>query len=142
MPKAFPKEFRKDVIRVNKDSDASMAQVAADTQDWLSWPHPTRPGRDGPSSDSGSTRRCSRRLPEGSKAAAAYAPRRTEVVQQRCKLCALAPGRLRDRTRVLALRSMTGTSSPDFPRLWARPPTTPIGRTTHFGYRSVDIPWK
>jgi hypothetical protein len=26
MPKAFPKEFREDVIRVNRDSDASMAQ--------------------------------------------------------------------------------------------------------------------
>jgi transposase-like protein len=30
MPKAFPKEFREDVIRVYKDSDASMAQVAKD----------------------------------------------------------------------------------------------------------------
>lgn len=30
MPKAFPKEFREDVIRVFKDSDASMAQVAKD----------------------------------------------------------------------------------------------------------------
>ena len=28
MPKAFPKEFREDVIRVCRDSDASMAQVA------------------------------------------------------------------------------------------------------------------
>lgn len=28
MLKAFPKEFREDVIRVYKDSDASMAQVA------------------------------------------------------------------------------------------------------------------
>jgi transposase-like protein len=28
MPKAFPKEFRQDVIRVYRDSDASMAQVA------------------------------------------------------------------------------------------------------------------
>ena len=30
MPKAFPKEFREDVIRVYKSSDASMAQVAKD----------------------------------------------------------------------------------------------------------------
>ena len=30
MPNAFPKEFREDVIRVYKDSDASMAQVAKD----------------------------------------------------------------------------------------------------------------
>ena len=30
MPKAFPKEFREDVIRVYKDSDSSMAQVAKD----------------------------------------------------------------------------------------------------------------
>jgi transposase-like protein len=30
MPKAFPKEFRKDVIGVYRDSDASMAQVAKD----------------------------------------------------------------------------------------------------------------
>ncbi len=28
MPKAFPKEFREDVIRVYKDSDSSVAQVA------------------------------------------------------------------------------------------------------------------
>ena len=30
MPKAFPKEFREDVIRVYKSSDSSMAQVAKD----------------------------------------------------------------------------------------------------------------
>jgi transposase-like protein len=30
MPKALPKQFREDVIRVYKDSDASMAQVAND----------------------------------------------------------------------------------------------------------------
>jgi transposase-like protein len=30
MPKAFPKGFREDVIRVYRDSDASMAQVAKD----------------------------------------------------------------------------------------------------------------
>jgi transposase len=30
MPKAFPKEFRQDVIRVYRDSDASVAQVAKD----------------------------------------------------------------------------------------------------------------
>jgi transposase len=30
MPKAFPMEFREDVIRVYKDSGASMAQVAKD----------------------------------------------------------------------------------------------------------------
>jgi transposase len=30
MPKAFPREFRQDVIRVYRDSDASMAQVASD----------------------------------------------------------------------------------------------------------------
>ena len=30
MPKAFPKEFRQDVIRVYRDSDSSMAQVAKD----------------------------------------------------------------------------------------------------------------
>ena len=30
MPKAFPKEFREDVIRVFKESDASVAQVAKD----------------------------------------------------------------------------------------------------------------
>ena len=30
MPKPFPKEFRQDVIRVYRDSDASMAQVAKD----------------------------------------------------------------------------------------------------------------
>jgi len=30
MPKAFPKEFREDVIRVYRDADASMAQVAKD----------------------------------------------------------------------------------------------------------------
>jgi transposase-like protein len=30
MPKAFPKEFREDVIRVYRDSDASLAQVARD----------------------------------------------------------------------------------------------------------------
>jgi transposase len=30
MPKAFPVEFRQDVIRVYRDSDASMAQVAKD----------------------------------------------------------------------------------------------------------------
>jgi transposase len=30
MPKAFPKEFRADVIRVYRESDASMAQVAKD----------------------------------------------------------------------------------------------------------------
>ena len=30
MPKAFPKEFREDVVRVYRDSDASMAQVAKD----------------------------------------------------------------------------------------------------------------
>ena len=30
MPKAFPKEFREDVIRVYKDSDSSVAQVAKD----------------------------------------------------------------------------------------------------------------
>jgi transposase len=30
MPKAFPKEFREDVIRVYRNSDASVAQVAKD----------------------------------------------------------------------------------------------------------------
>ena len=30
MPKAFPHEFREDVIRVFKESDASVAQVAKD----------------------------------------------------------------------------------------------------------------
>jgi transposase len=30
MPKAFPKEFREDVIRVYKASDSSIAQVAKD----------------------------------------------------------------------------------------------------------------
>ena len=30
MPKAFPYEFRQDVIRVYRDSDASIAQVAKD----------------------------------------------------------------------------------------------------------------
>ena len=30
MPKAFPKEFREDVIRVFKSSDSSVAQVAKD----------------------------------------------------------------------------------------------------------------
>jgi transposase len=30
MPKAFPKEFREDMIRVYRDSDASLAQVAKD----------------------------------------------------------------------------------------------------------------
>ena len=30
MPKPFPEEFREDVIRVDRDSDASMAQVAKD----------------------------------------------------------------------------------------------------------------
>ena len=30
MPKAFPREFREDVIRVYRDSDSSMAQVAKD----------------------------------------------------------------------------------------------------------------
>lgn len=30
MPKAFLKEFREDVIRVYRDSDASMAQIAKD----------------------------------------------------------------------------------------------------------------
>jgi len=30
MPKAFPKEFRQDVIRVFRESDASIAQVARD----------------------------------------------------------------------------------------------------------------
>lgn len=30
MPKAFPKEFREDVIRVFHDSDSSVAQVAKD----------------------------------------------------------------------------------------------------------------
>jgi transposase len=30
MPKAFPKEFREDVIGVYRDSDASVAQVAKD----------------------------------------------------------------------------------------------------------------
>ena len=30
MPKAFPKEFREDVIRVFRESDASVAQVAKD----------------------------------------------------------------------------------------------------------------
>ena len=30
MPKVFPKEFREDVIRVYRDSDASVAQVAKD----------------------------------------------------------------------------------------------------------------
>ena len=30
MPKPFPKEFRQDVIRVYRDSDASMAEVAKD----------------------------------------------------------------------------------------------------------------
>ena len=30
MPKAFPKEFREDVIRVYRDSDSSVAQVAKD----------------------------------------------------------------------------------------------------------------
>jgi transposase-like protein len=36
MPKAFPKEFREDVIRVYKDSDASVAQVAKDFGIWPS----------------------------------------------------------------------------------------------------------
>jgi transposase len=30
MPKAFPREFREDVIRVYRESDASMAQIAKD----------------------------------------------------------------------------------------------------------------
>ena len=30
MPKAFPREFREDVIRVYRDSDSSLAQVAKD----------------------------------------------------------------------------------------------------------------
>ena len=30
MPKPFPREFREDVIRVYRDSDASLAQVARD----------------------------------------------------------------------------------------------------------------
>ena len=33
MPKPFPKEFREDVIRVYRDSDASMAQVAEGLRD-------------------------------------------------------------------------------------------------------------
>jgi len=31
VPKSFPREFREDVIRVYRDLDASMAQVAADS---------------------------------------------------------------------------------------------------------------
>ena len=30
MPKPFPKERREDVVRLHRDSDASMAQVAKD----------------------------------------------------------------------------------------------------------------
>jgi transposase len=33
MPKAFPNEFREDVIRAFRDSDASMAQVAKGLRD-------------------------------------------------------------------------------------------------------------
>lgn len=34
MPKAFPKEFRQDVIRVYRDSDASVAQAAILPNGW------------------------------------------------------------------------------------------------------------
>lgn len=59
MPKAFPKEFREDVIRVYRESDASIAQIARDfgvspscLKRWLvmderrssSLPGSTRPG--------------------------------------------------------------------------------------------------
>lgn len=40
MPKAFPKDFRKDVIRVFRDSDASMARVAKDFSISPSWLEP------------------------------------------------------------------------------------------------------
>ena len=63
MPKAFPREFREDVIRVFKSSDASIAQVAKDfgispsglkrwlTIDDLNSAHPSPAGRAANESD-------------------------------------------------------------------------------------------
>jgi hypothetical protein len=45
MPKAFPREFREDVIRVHKDSDASVAQVAKVFGCAGSWAGGRRSGR-------------------------------------------------------------------------------------------------
>ncbi len=72
MPKAFPKEFREDVIRVYRDSDASMAQVAKDfgispscVKRWLAIDEkdPTRPS-DSPqsSSESDALREANKRI--------------------------------------------------------------------------------
>ena len=54
MPKAFPKEFREDVIRVYKDSDSSIAQVAKDfgispscLKRWLTIDERNSPGASG-----------------------------------------------------------------------------------------------
>lgn len=37
MPRVFPKEFRENVIRVRRPSNASMAQVAKDFEASASW---------------------------------------------------------------------------------------------------------
>ena len=55
MPKAFPREFREDVIRVYRHSDASVAQVAKDfgispscLKRWLTIDDRKAPGTPGP----------------------------------------------------------------------------------------------
>ncbi len=70
MPKAFPKEFREDVIRVYKDSDASMAQVAKDfgispscLKRWLSIDERnSSSGRTTPASESDALREANKRI--------------------------------------------------------------------------------
>ena len=69
MPKAFPKEFREDVIRVFRASDSSIAQVAKDfgvsescLQRWLAQDDVERGNRPGvPASESAELRELRRR---------------------------------------------------------------------------------
>jgi transposase len=72
MPKAFPKEFRQDVIRVYRESESSMAQVAKDfgispscLKRWLAIDERNSPLTSGgarPGSESDALREANRRI--------------------------------------------------------------------------------
>lgn len=72
MPKAFPREFRQDVIRVYRESDASIAQVARDfgvspscLKRWLGMDerNSSRPsGRSSPTTESDALREANKRI--------------------------------------------------------------------------------
>jgi len=88
MPKAFPKEFREDVIRVFRTSDASTAQVAKDfgisascLKRWLSIDERstarTAGGGGGPVAESDALREANKRIQMRRKTRCCAGPRTT-----------------------------------------------------------------